>query len=177
MDAMTTFLSEDNILIHKEYMRTLRLRHSIFEKSIPEIKDKSVLEIEKMRLEPSVKSDILHNLKEYCAHYLYFNSFGPTGSIPKIIKKCYSSVESFLYEVYLVASKNDGGFVYVFSDGNNTIKILHSDDIRKKLSLPRLAIDISEHAYFLDYRFEKDKYIRSAISNLNISLLDNYQNK
>ena len=51
------------------------------------------------------------------------------------------------------------------------------DDIRKNRFLPKLAIDISEHAYFLDYRFEKDKYIRSAISNLNISLLDNYQNK
>ena len=177
MDAMRTFLSEDNILIHKEYMRTLRLRHSIFEKSIPEIKDKSIFDIEKMRLEPSAKADILHNLQEFYAHHLYFNSFGFNGSIPSIIKKCYSSVESFLYEVYLVASKKDRGFVYVFSDGNNAIKILHSDDIRKNRFLPKLAIDISEHAYFLDYRFEKDKYIRSAISNLNISLLDNYQNK
>lgn len=177
MDAMRRFLSEDNILIHKEYMRTLRLRHSIFEKSIPEIKDKNILDIEKMRLEPSVKSDILSNYQEYYAHHLYFNSFGLVSLVPPIIKKCYTSVESFLYEVYLVASKKEHGFVYVFSDGVNTIKILHSDDIRKNRFLPRLSIDISEHAYFLDYRFEKDKYIRAAISNLNLSLLDNYQNK
>ncbi len=176
MDPMRAFLTEDNILIHKEYMKTLRLRHSIFEKSFPEIKEKSIFDIERMRLSASVKSDILHNLREYLAHDLYFSSFGQAGLVPDTIKKRYSSSEGFLYEIYLIASKKESGFVFVFLEDNGEIRIVHSNDVKRMRSLPRIAIDISEHAYFLDYRFEKDRYLRSALSNLNLSLLDNLKN-
>ena len=121
----------------------------------------------------SVKSDILHNLREYLAHELYFRSFGQTAQIPDIVKKRYSSLEGFLYEMYLIASKKESGFVFVFLEDNGELSIVHSNDVRRVKAPPRIALDISEHAYFLDYRFEKDRYLRSALSNLNFSLLDN----
>ena len=170
---MRSFLTEENILIHKEYMRSLRLRHSIMEKSIPEIKGKTIFEIEKMRLSASAKDDILPNYREYLAHELYFRSFSIDRCSPSSIREHYSSVESFLYEVYLMASNMTGGFVFVFVDERGRPIINHSDNIKRVRLAPRLAIDISEHAYFLDYRFEKERYLRSAIANLNLSLLDN----
>lgn len=177
MDPMRAFLTDENVLIHKEYMRTLRLRHSIMEKSLPEIKGKGLFEIEKMRLQMSIKDDIIPNLREYLAHDLYFKSFSQDRYTPSCIKDYYSSVEAFLYEIYLVASNKIGGFVFVFVDDRGRPIISHSKDVKRCRYAPRLAIDISEHAYFLDYRFEKDKYIRSAIGNLNLSLLDNDQKK
>jgi superoxide dismutase len=64
-------------------------------------------------------------------------------------------------------------FVFVFVDEKGRPIIIHSDNIKRVKNVPRLAVDISEHAYFLDYRFEREKYLRSAIANLNLSLLDN----
>ena len=173
MDPMRSFLTEENILIHREYMKTLRLKHSIMEKSFPEIKDKSVFEIEKMRLPISCKEEILENLKDYISHELYFRSFSQSISVPDVIKMRYSSPEAFLYEIYLLASEKKQGFIYVLITNKGVPEILHSDDIKRMRWMPRLALDISEHSYFLDYRFEKDRYIRSAISNMNLSLLDN----
>ncbi len=173
MDPMRSFLTEENILIHKEYMKNLRLKHSIMEKSFPEIKDKSIFDIEKMRLPISCKEEVLENLKEYLSHELYFRSFSQSNIIPDIIKSRYSSPEAFLYEIYLLASEKKQGFIYVFAGNRGVPEIIHSDDIKRMKLMPKLALDISEHAYFLDYRFEKDRYIRSAISNINLSLLDN----
>ena len=173
MDPLRAFLTEENIMIHKEYSKTLRLRHSIAEKSIPQIKGKSILEIEKMRLPSSVKNDILPNLREYVAHEIYFRSFCSNRlSCPKI-KDFYSSVEAFLYEIYLIASCKSYGFVFVFVDERGRPMIHHSEDCKRIMLTPSLAIDVSEHAYFLDYRFDKERYLRSALSNLNLSLLDN----
>lgn len=177
MDQMRTFLTEENILLHKEYMRTLRLRHSIMEKSTPEIRNKSITDIEKMRLPSSVKDEILPNYREFLAHELYFKSFSSGKLYADVVKKYYSSVEAFLYEIYLVALSKSSGFIFIFLDERDKITILHSDDVRRIKLSPKLAIDVSEHAYFLDYRFEKDKYIRSAISNLNLSMLDNTEKK
>ena len=94
MDSMRTFLTEENINCHKEYMRTLRLRHSISEKSIPDIKGKSVFEIEKMHISFKEKREILSNFREYLAHHLYFNSFCTQQRSAKILKKYYSSISS-----------------------------------------------------------------------------------
>ena len=173
MDPMRAFLTEENILIHKEYMRILRLRHSIMEKSIPEIKNKNALQIEKMRISASCKEEILANYREYLAHELYCKSFSEKSKIPDIIKKHYSSCEAFLYEVYLASMREKHGFIFVFLGARGIPEILHSEEARKRKDIPKLALDISEHAYFLDYRFEKEKYLRSAISNLNLILLDN----
>ena len=173
MNPMRAFLTEENILIHKEYMRTLRLRHSIMEKSIPEIKGKNIFEIEKMRISTSKKDDVLPNYREYLAHELYFNSFSLDRFSPKCVTGYYSSIESFFYEIYLLASEKAFGFIFVFLDERERAIIHHSEDMKRVRVAPRLAIDVSEHSYFLDYRFDKEKYLRSAISNLNLSLLDN----
>ena len=173
MDSMRTFLTEENINCHKEYMRSLRLRHSISEKSIPDIKGKSVFEIEKMHISSKDKREILSNFREYLAHHLYFNSFCTQQKSAKILKKYYSSSEVFLYELYLLAMGKKGGFIFVSISDRGLPEIVYKGDEERLKNPPCLAIDISEHAYFLDYRFDKDAYIRGALSHLNLSVLDN----
>ena len=173
MEPMRAFLTEENILIHKEYMRTLRLRHSIMEKSIPQIKGKDILELQRSHFSQTVRDDVIPNLREYIFHQIYFESFGGTATMPLRLKKLYSSAQAFLYDVYLLASKKNEGFILIFSDDRGEVRMMHSDDVKRLRSLPKLALDVSEHAYFLDYRFDKEKYLRSALSCLNIALLDN----
>lgn len=171
MNPMRIFLTEENISVHKEYAKTLRLRHSIMEKSIPEIKGKSIFDIEKMKLKKSDKEQILPDLSEYLAHELFFKSFTNLPSKSPLIKKYYSSEEAFLYEIMTVCMKNREGFVFVClgDRGEPKIQACQSGVIPK--SAPRLAVDVCEHAYFLDYRFEKEQYLKNALSHLDLSVL------
>ena len=45
LNAMNLFLSEENIKRHLEHLRTQKLKYSILEKSVPELKGKSIKEI------------------------------------------------------------------------------------------------------------------------------------
>ncbi len=177
MNPMRTFLTEDSIAIHKEYMKTLRLRHSIMEKSIPEIKGKSIFDMEKMRLRKSDKEEMISNFAEYLAHELYFKSFAISPNKNAFIKKYYSSEEAFLYEIVTMASKMRDGFVFVSigDKGEPKIHCCQSGIIPKQI--PKLAIDVSEHAYYLDYRFEKEQYLKNALAHLDLSLLTSDKTK
>ena len=65
------------------------------------------------------------------------------------------------------------GFIYIFSAGGSSPRILHSSDIPRvfERDTPTLALDISEHAYFADYGFERDNYLKSAVARLDINKL------
>ena len=177
MNPMRTFLTEENISAHKEYAKTLRLRHSIMEKSIPEIKGKSIFEIEKMKLKKSDKEQILPNLSEYLAHELFFKSFTTLPSNAQFIKKHYLSEEAFLYEIMTAGMKIKDGFVFIYlgDRGEPKIQSCQSGVIPK--CMPRLAVDVCEHAYFLDYRFEKEQYLKNALSHLDLSVLTSDKTK
>lgn len=171
--AMLTFLTEDNIKRHFSYMRTLKLKYSILEKSLPEIKGKTPLEISRMSLKKSVKSEILPNLVSIKSHETYFRSFTANPAPCREIKKFYSSEDAFCYEAFTIAREFDYGFVYVIIDERGRLEIKHTSTLpyvhlREE---PILALDLYEHAYFLDYGFSRDEYLRSAISHFNLSKL------
>ncbi len=172
MNPLRTFLTEENIISHREYMRTLRLRHSIAEKSIPEIKGKSLAELEKLRLSQKDRREIIPNYREYLAHKLYFSSFCECQRPEPYLKKYYSSTEAFLYEIHLLAMSVDHGFIFISLTERGMPDIFHKTREDRIKTTPVLALDLSEHAYFLDYRFDKEAYVRGAISHLDLSLLD-----
>ena len=52
---MLSFFSEENYEIHKSYLRTLRLKYSILEKSMDGIKDKKINDIIRQKMKRSDK--------------------------------------------------------------------------------------------------------------------------
>lgn len=171
MDPMRAFLSEENITIHREYMRTLRLRHSVMEKSIPTVKGASLSEISKMKLKKHDREEILENLSEYLLHDLYFKSFSEKSAGEPLLKRYYPSDEAFLYEILQACTNTDSGFVMIFTDNRGRPQIKSFNSWQDIISTPRLAIDLSEHAYFLDYGFDKERYLRNALSHLKLEML------
>ena len=63
--ALNTFLSEENIRRHEEYLNTLRLRLSILEKSDPSV----------IRAGSQMKREESNLIKEIKSHELFFDSF------------------------------------------------------------------------------------------------------
>ena len=172
--SINHFLSDEAIALHKEYLRHLKLRYSVLEKSIPEIVGKDIRSMYKMRLGKE-KDEILGLKREIQYHEVFFESFGAGYQTSDAVKKKYVTEASFLYEVYLSGSGRDVSFIIIYVK-NGEIKI---DAVYTPMQIPPqiepiLVIDCCEHAYFLDFGFNKDAYLKSLMPYLNLSLIDKF---
>ena len=166
-NAMRSFLSERNLNLHREYIENCRLRLSILEKSGFQIANKSYFELCGMR-NCEAKAEILKLVGEIYRHELYFGSYGIGGENCGCLKERYGSVAGFLYEVEKTAMREEGGFILVYFDGSSAVIGHSSRELHRKYGAPKLAIDLAEHAYFLDYGFDKERYVRAAVSHLKL---------
>ena len=166
-NAMRSFLSERNLNLHREYIENCRLRLSILEKSGFQIGNKSYFELCGMR-NCEAKAEILKLAGEIYRHELYFGSYGIGGENCGCLKERYGSVAGFLYEVEKTAMREEGGFILVYFDGSSAVIGHSSRELHRRYGAPKLAIDLAEHAYFLDYGFDKKRYVRAAVSHLQL---------
>ena len=164
------FISETNKAIHKEELVRMKHRRAIFEKSYGG-DFKTLRDIRRSRIPAYERDEISRLVTDITLHDIYFSSFGAVGCASERVRKRFGNEASFLYELYECARAADGGFLLVFSDGNGKIDYFAGRDHERWTSrgIPCLAIDIEEHAYFYDYFFERDSYIKSALSELNLS--------
>ena len=92
----------------------------------------------------------------------------PKGNIRKLIIANYGTYDSFRNAFIAEAMKLGVGWVWVVKDGN-TVKAYrseyHDSPILKGFQ-PLLAIDVWEHAYYLDYRSDRRKYVEAVLDNL-----------
>lgn len=170
---MLSFISEENYEIHKGYLRTLKLKYSILEKSINDIKNKNIDEIIKQKMKRKDKQDVLELLFDIVLHETFFSSFSDNTFLTSdMISSLFGSEASFLNEVFRFAMRTPSGFICIYRT-TDRIHISTSEELDSlyRYGAPELAIDVSEHAYFLDYGFDKERYLRSALPHFNLSRL------
>lgn len=170
-EAMNLFLSEGNIKRHFEHLREKRLCYSILEKSLPELRERSINEITRLNIDRGVKDEAISLLWYIKSHECFFDSFSINQNMVNISR---ISAEKLLYEIYTEAMKMDHGFLFITLDKHRTPRLMFSDGndgafIKYK---PILALDLYEHTYFFDYGFDKRRFLQNAIKYLNISSLD-----
>ena len=170
---MNSFLSEGNIKRHLEHLRTLRLQYSILLKSYPELIGREIKDSLRLCSDKGVRSDLQKLYFNIKSHELFFDSFYPVEcrSVDRI--PGYSSPDSFLYDLLCLAKEEQYGFAFAFADTRGDIKIALSngDDGAFIRYTPLLALDLYEHSYFNDYGFDKERYVRAALTKLDISRL------
>jgi len=175
ISALRSFLSEENIKMHLGYMKNLKLKYSVSEKSIPSLSGKSMEDVRRLGVKKSVKEELLSLLSEIRLHECYFHSFSRTPHTSELIKKHYSSDSAFRYELLLVSRSAECGFLCVFVRDRSrpSVRVCDKDALVQYRDVPVLALDLCEHAYFLDYGFKREEYLRAAISHLDLSKLSN----
>ncbi len=171
------FLSERNIEMHREYLNTLMLKYSIFEKSYPALVGCDVSEICKLGIKSSEREAAIRLYSEIVLHKLYFSSFSERNLFSMRIKNQYGSVASFLYQVREECKNADTGFLLVY-DGGKDISFDVATHYRKICwsKNPILALDLCEHAYFYDYGFDRERYVLEAISHFDLSKIEKSAN-
>ena len=171
--ALNLFLSEENIKRHFDYLNTMSLKYSILEKSEPTLIGKTMTEISKMRLSRDIKADALHLLWYINSHKLFFKSFAVNPEKSELMLKKFSSRESFIYSLFELAKGRENGFLFVYKNRGGDINVDISNQMGSAFLKwePILALDLYEHAYFSDYLFNKERYLRAALSYLDTGKL------
>ena len=170
---MNEFLSEENIASHREYLRTQRLKYSILEDSIPPLRKLGVKEVYRSKLSTVDKRDALLLLSDILLHDVYFSSFCDTRfPHSDAAIKSFGAESSLLNDLFRLGMSMRCGFACVCQT-NGSISVHDIEDCHDILRYgePILAVDVFEHAYFMDYGFDKERYLLSALPYLDLTKL------
>lgn len=115
------------------------------------------------------RENILYNLGGVLNHNLYWKSMNPhqnqkpTGKLKTHIDKKYGSYEKFLSVLKSTALNLKGsGYTFLVLNGNGDLDIINTLNQDTPLLfgfIPLFNIDLWEHAYYLNYKNEKAKYL------------------
>ncbi len=136
-------------------------------------------EFENKTLEEIIKSSdegIFNNAAQVWNHTFYWNSLSPNGGgeptdeIADAINDSFGSFTEFKEQFSKSAITNFGsGWTWLVKDGNG-LTILNTDDADSALAHGKealLTIDVWEHAYYIDYRNARPKYVEAYWNLVN----------
>ena len=136
-------------------------------------------EFENMSLKDIIqKSDgaIFNNAAQVWNHTFYWNCLSPngggnpTGEIASLIYAKWNNFESFKEAFSNAAANNFGSGWTWLVQKNNNLEIINTDDADTPLKNGDnavLTIDVWEHAYYIDYRNVRPKYIEAFWNLVN----------
>ena len=137
-------------------------------------------EFEKASLEEIIKSapagGIFNNAAQVWNHTFYWNSLSPngggapSGDLAAAIDKAFGSVDDFKKQFTDAAVGNFGsGWTWLVKDGDQ-LEIVNTDDAGNPMTdgkTPLLTCDVWEHAYYIDYRNARPKYLEAFWNLVN----------
>lgn len=165
-DALSPYISPRTLMIHynKHYLKY----KSNLDKLIDETNLVYVLNnIDQYEIEK--RGDIIYNIGGVINHELYFNSMNPrnrkpVGKLNDMIIKTYGSYENLKKEFINKANQLVGsGYTFlVLNNGKLDIVNLSNQETPYSYGMiPLLALDLWEHAYYLDYQNDRVRYIEN----------------
>ncbi|AGS06933.1 superoxide dismutase [Candidatus Profftella armatura] len=135
---------------------------------------------ENMSIEEIVKSSsgsIFNNAAQVWNHSFYWKCMSPESNI-KIdnqliiaLKNKWGSLKKFKENFIEFGMKNFGsGWVWLVKKNNNLLEIINTSNAITPLNtsdIPLLTMDVWEHAYYIDYRNNRLRYIENFLDIIN----------
>ncbi len=187
--ALEPFLNERIIDIHynKHYLSYLNKLNKLLTDNNYKYNYPKEYLIDNINIFPmAVRGDILYNLGGVLNHELYFNSMGPNNHLPQgkileLINRDYQNYDNFKKEFQRVASNLVGsGYTFLTLDSNNKLYILNTSNQDSPFYYgfkPILALDLWEHAYYLQYLNNRQEYITNFFNIIDWNNVNNELNK
>jgi len=131
-------------------------------------------EFEGLALEDVIKQasgTIFNNAAQIWNHTFYWNCLAPSGGgepngdLAQAIITAFGSFETFKEKFAASAVGNFGsGWTWLVKNGDGSVEIVNTSNAGTPLTTnkrPLLTCDVWEHAYYIDYRNARPKYIES----------------
>lgn len=125
----------------------------------------------------SSEGAIFNNAAQIWNHTFFWNSLtpksngAPTGPALELINKTWGDFEKFKTEFTKSAVSNFGsGWTWLVKNKDGALSIVNTSNAQTPLTsglIPLLTVDVWEHAYYIDYRNERPKFLNSfwALAN------------
>jgi Fe-Mn family superoxide dismutase len=130
------------------------------------------------QLEQIVKSadgSVFDNAAQVWNHTFYWHSMKPggggkpSGAVAKAIEQSFGGYDKFRREFAEAGAKQFGsGWAWLVQDGDK-LAVKKTPDAETPLTTsakPLLAMDVWEHAYYIDYRNDRPRYIEAFLDHL-----------
>jgi superoxide dismutase, Fe-Mn family len=165
-DALTPFMSKETLEYH--YGR----HHRDYVTKLNKELEKNP-KLEKLSLEEIIltsEGPVFNNAAQIWNHTFFWNCLTPQGgglggSLENTLTRVFGSVEKFKTEFTSKAAALFGsGYAWLIKDENGVLKIETTKDAQNPLTKkqkPLLTCDVWEHAYYIDYRNERAKYLEA----------------
>ncbi len=173
IDSLAPYLSKEVLEFHygkhhKTYVNNL---NKLIKDS--EFSDSSLEDIVKKS-----SGGLFNNAAQIWNHTFYWNSLSPNGGgeakgeIAKLINESFGSFEAFKNQFTEVATKTFGsGWAWLVKKDNGQLDIISTSNAETPLTnssiKPLLTCDVWEHAYYIDYRNARPKYIQNFWNLVN----------
>ncbi len=125
---------------------------------------------------------ILYNLGGVLNHELYFLNMSPKkenqpiGALLEAINNQYGNYENFRQQFLETASYLVGsGYTFLVLNKNKKLEIINLSNQETPYLyelVPLIALDLWEHAYYLNYQNERDRYMKNFFEIINFEQIN-----
>ncbi len=123
------------------------------------------------------KGGIFNNAAQVWNHTFYWNGLSPggggepKGALAKAIDRAFGSFGDFKEKFSASAAGNFGsGWTWLVKNANGEVEIANTSNAANPMTnklTPLLTCDVWEHAYYIDYRTARPKYVEAFWNLVN----------
>jgi Fe-Mn family superoxide dismutase len=170
-DALGPFYSKEQMFYHYE-----KHHAAYFKKLNGLIEGKPEEKLSLREVVVGASGGVLNNAAQAWNHSFFWNCLSPdggepTGDLLSAIKRDFGSVDDFRKAFADAAATLFGsGWAWLARDAGGKLQIMalgNAGNPIREGSEPILTIDVWEHAYYVDYRNERPKYIEAFWDKVN----------
>lgn len=185
--SLEPFISDDTLKHHYDiYLKYLKTLNELLS-TTNNVYSKSYL-IQHIDVLPlSIRGEVLYYLSGVVNHELYFfgmsndNNTSTNNRLMNDIVANFGSFENFKNEFKERALNIKGsGYTFLVMDNNKKLRIINTSNQDNPYYygyVPIIALDIWEHAYYLDYYSERATYVDNFFTKIDFVKLNiNYEN-
>lgn len=135
----------------------------------------------------NIRGEILYYLGGVLNHNLYFYNISdkkntmPIGKIKEDIDKNFNNYDNFKKEFISKANNLKGsGHTFLVKDSDNKLKIINTSNEDTPYSYgftPIICLDLWEHAYFNQYKDNRELYIKNFFNIIDFQKINKYYEK
>jgi len=119
----------------------------------------------------SSKGKLFNNAAQAWNHDFYWKSLSPklaapTGALKQRLERDFGSYEKFVEKFAAAANGQFGSGWAWLVDKNGRLEVLATSNADTPMARGErclLALDVWEHAYYIDYRNQREKYVQAVI--------------